>query len=384
MLDAGVERNRQLGTLLRGAQEWGDPQSAVRCKARAALREGEWPEQTVERALDFALLDFERALRAQVPSTPPASSGSQSVLCILAGNIVGPAVTCAYCAAATCTRLIMKSSHSERRLAGLVAEQFDGLGPPLRGMLQPVYWKGGNTEPEAEILRAARRVVVFGRDETIASLEQRAPAQTRVIGYGDGVSVGFVSQAADIAAAARASSWDVAMFDQRGCMSPQTIYVEGDDSKAVLFAQALVYELDRRENDLPRARPDDAEKVALADVLRRLQVAALPAATHALGTILVGPKKHGVPAFVVAVAPFAPPTIVGFGRVVVVKPCADARAAVAAAAALGSKLETVGIDGVPASVFASAGARRVCPLGEMQAPPFGYRPRIADFLAEIA
>ncbi|MDQ6825486.1 MAG: acyl-CoA reductase [Candidatus Eremiobacteraeota bacterium] len=383
MLDAGVEQNWQLGTLLRGAQEWGDSQSAVRCKARAALRDGEWPEQTVERALDFALLDFERVL-SQLRSSPLSGSASQSLLCVLPGNIIGPAVTCAYCAAAAGPRLIMKSSQSERRLAELVAEQFDGLGPPLRGMLQPVYWKGGDTEREAEILRAVRRVIVFGRDETIASLEQRAPATTRVIGYGDGVSVGFVSQAADIAAAARASSWDVAMFDQRGCMSPQTIYVEGDDSRAVLFAQALAYELDSRENDLPRARPDDAEKTALADVMRRLQVTALPAATHALGTMHFGPKKHGVPAFIVTVAPFAAPTSTGFGRVAVVKPCADAGAAAGAAAALGSKLETVGIAGGPASVFARAGARRVCPLGEMQAPPFGYRPRIADFLAETA
>lgn len=386
MLDSETSAGLRWTALVRGAREWQDPDSAVRARARAALQDGEWPRQTVERALGNVLLDFETALAA-FREDPPAVRRASTALAILPGNIIGPAIACAYCAALAGTNLILKSSHHERRLSDILVEQFDRLGPPLRGSLSAVYWQGGDESIETMILRGIDRAVVFGQDATVASIRSRVPPHVAVAAYGESFSIAVIAARADLAEAAEAVSWDVALFDQRGCMSPQTIYVEGGADKAVLFAQALSFSLRRRQDDLPRAQPDAAEKIALAETIRRLQVNALPAATHALGTMLVGPGIEGVPGFVVSVAPCAPPVCAGFGRIVVVMPCESIEAAADAARALGSKLETIGAAGIPPDEFvllARAGARRICDAGAMQAPPFGYRPAIADFQTEQA
>jgi hypothetical protein len=391
MLDARAAVDARRAALLRGAREWRDSRSSVRQRAREALRGCEWPSTTVERALGNVLLDFEAALDA-APYVESISGGGTSLrggvaLAILPGNILGPAIACAYCAALAGSSLILKSSQHERRLAQILVEQFDELGSPLRGSLTADYWPGGDDDIEQALFARIDRVIVFGRDETVASVASRVPKGLRVIAYGDSASVAFVALDADVAKAARAASWDVAMFDQRGCMSPQTIYVEGDAPRAILFAQALAFALGERERDLPRARPDDAEKIALADVVRRLQGAALEPSTHALGSMHLGQPVDGVPSFVVSVEGYSQPTCVGFGRVVVVKPCPSVAAAGEAASMLGARLETLGIAGEHAladPALAGAGARRICALGSMQTPPFGYRPTVSDFRAQPA
>src|SRR5579863_5548625 len=58
-----AERSRT-ASLLAGVAQWRDPNSQVRSGARVAFRDGEWPAEVVETALDRALDDADRVIEA--------------------------------------------------------------------------------------------------------------------------------------------------------------------------------------------------------------------------------------------------------------------------------------------------------------------------------
>ena len=345
-----------------------------------ALRDSEWSSAVVESALDDVLfhLDDERARRLTVEQP---REHKRPVLVILPGNIIGPAIASAYCAAAAGANVILKSPGNERAIAPILAEQFATLGTPLAGSIDSRYWKGGDFEIEPALFAAVRKIVVFGSDEVLAEIARRAPVPLR--GYGTSYSVGFVTADADLATAASGAAHDVAMFDQRGCMSPQTIYVEGDEGRSLLFARALEAELRKVEQTLPRRRLTNDEAAAVAMSIRKLSVSALAPKTHGLDTMMIGPDQGGAPGFVVVVEPDGPPTTEGFARIVSVKPCGNVESLVAIAMTATMKLESLGLGGTVTTAqrerLLAAGFLRVCPLGEMQRPPFGYRPTVEDF-----
>src|SRR5690606_27565927 len=95
------------------------------------------------------------------------------------------------------------------------------------------------------------------------------------IGHGHRVSFGVVAReiVADPAAAAAAAARlaeDIAVWDQRGCLSPQLCAVEGDRTAATAFGQALRAALERLAARWPPARATTAERLAV----RRLRDAA--------------------------------------------------------------------------------------------------------------
>lgn len=384
-----------MALLLKGAAQWRDSNSRVRREAREALRGGEWPPEVVERALENILADdrvlseLQRSgpegplLRKTIPDQPEPL---RPVLAILPGNVLGPAVATAYCAAAAGATVMLKSSSRELRLADVVSEQFDSLGPPVAGTLRAMRWSGGDEDFEAKVFPLARRIVAFGSDRTIGDIKRRTPSDVAITQYGSAYSIGYVPADAGIGTAAQGAAWDVALFDQRGCLSPQTIYAQGDEARAIVFAHALRGALADVGRSLPRAHAGEGEKAAVAEFVRRLMVRALPPKTHALDTVLIGPDVGGVPEYVIGTEAFSTPTCTGFGRIVIIKPCGDAGRAAGAAQSLGHHLDSIGVAGPLTSqleaAFAGAGASRLCPLGEMQRPPLGYRPKIADFALE--
>jgi hypothetical protein len=334
----------------------------------------------MEAALDNALWDLDEA-RAAALVTTSSPADSRPVLVILPGNVIGPAIAAAYCAAAAGASVILKSPGVEQHLAPIVARQFDRLGAPLAGTIDARYWKGGDYSVEDALFAKVRRIVVLGSDSTTESVLQRAGGPP-VVAYGTSFSVGFVAAGAELHAAARGAARDMCIFDQRGCMSPQTIYVEGGEARALQFAHALAAALREAGVELPRAHVDADEAAAFAGRLRQFAVTAIPAIAHGLDTIVLGPRKNGRPEFVVAVEPCGTPTLAGFGRIVSVMPCAEPPPI-----ALAGPIDTLGfagdrsalLDAVIAQLRDQPRPARICALGEMQRPPFGYRPTIENF-----
>lgn len=380
-----VEASARAELLDRAAAAWSDRGSAVRALARTALADAEWSSAVIETALDDALLGFDgaTALRqgAEARGGPDAEASRRPVLVILPGNVIGPAVAAAFCAAAAGARAVLKAAGPERVLAPLVADQFDRIGPTLAGTIDARYWKGGDIAIEVDEFARARHIVLLGSDATLASVGHRA-GRMDVRGYGTAYSVGYVAAGAAYAMAARAAARDVCLFDQRGCMSPQTIYVQGDDGDALRFAHALAAALRTTGAELPRARITRAEAETLADRVRRFAVTALAAQTHGLDTLLLGPRREQTPEFIVVVEAGGPPTLESFGRIVSIKACADLDHALEWCDPERHVFDSFGYAGMDErdAVQATAVFSRVCALGEMQRPSFGYRPQISDFV----
>jgi hypothetical protein len=128
------------------------------------------------------------------------------------------------------------------------------------------------------LLAGADCVQVLGSDEAVASVRERLRSDQALIGRGHGLGLGVVLAASELEHAAAAFARDVAAYDQRGCLSPHAILVEGDDARAEAFARSLHGALAR---ELPRgAMPADAA----AEQLQWRGVAAARGVLHGADT----------------------------------------------------------------------------------------------------
>ena len=92
--------------------------------------------------------------------------------------------------------------------------------------------------------RQADIVIASGSDESLTAIHRHV--RGRFIGYGHKVSFSVIGKEAlaQSQQLARAAAYDVALFDQQGCLSPQLIYVEeGGVIRPKEFAALLAREL---------------------------------------------------------------------------------------------------------------------------------------------
>jgi hypothetical protein len=306
----------------RFVMEWRDQNSWVRREARARLAGGLWSAPVIERAFDVVFSDrADETPRVYVENWfEQTREFARRALVILPGNVIGPALCSAYAVAVTGGSAILKAASTERVVAEIVARQFATIGEPLAGAIEARYWPGGDIAAEAAAISDVDAVIAFGSDATIDAVRARVPAEKHFIGYGTRYSLGLVTAGKDLTRAAEAASVDVCMFDQAGCMSPQTIYVVGDASRALRFANALDGAMRKTSARLPRVKPSRDEAAAAIDVVRRSYVTALDANTHGLSPVLAGPDNGGCPDYLIVVEPQGEPRTHGFGRIVTVMP----------------------------------------------------------------
>lgn len=105
---------------------------------------------------------------------------------------------------------------------------------------------------------------VYGRDETIFDVKARARKGVRVAGHGTGLGVACVSSAGDLDRAAMALVSDVIPFDQRGCLSPRVVLVQGDSARGEALCAKLDRELAIAAERIPRGElaPDESQGAA--------------------------------------------------------------------------------------------------------------------------
>src|SRR5581483_8583985 len=179
-------------------------------------------------------------------------------------------------------------------------------------------------------------VVVYGGAESVAGVRARAPAGVRVIEHGPKLGLGVVqaAQASD-RETARAAALDVSVFDQQGCVSPHTLYVEGDVEAARGFGRLLAAALAEVEALLPRGRLTTAETAAIQQTRGAAEfrdgVDVFTPAAGTAWTVIVDPD----PAFAVSC----------LNRVVYVKPLAQPDELGTLLAPVRAYLQTVGVAG---------------------------------------
>jgi len=156
--------------------------------------------------------------------------------------------------------------------------------PVLGEAVAALTWRGGQAALEEPLLAAAGRVLAYGDAAAIADLQRRAPG--KLVAYGPQTSLAVLGANADVRRAAAGLARDVALFDQRGCLSVAAVYTTGDAGE---LAAALAGELAELARRWPPGATTVAEAAAVRQVrdeaaLRGLRLADLPPAA---GTVIV-------------------------------------------------------------------------------------------------
>jgi hypothetical protein len=212
-----------------------------------------------------------------------------------------------------------------------------------------------------------------------------------VLGFGRRVSLAVVAreatnEAEDIAAAI---ARDVSLYDQHGCLSPQVVYVErGGAASPTEVAESIGKAIIGVTRELPRGTLTSAEHVAI----RGFREGAEWRAVAGEDTRIFGDSSATGPTVLYEADPTFQPTCLN--RTLRVKPLSRLEDLPAHLGSWAGLVEAVGAAGpqprIQALALALAGcssASRICPLGQMQAPPLGWHhgglPRLGSLLRWI-
>ena len=337
--------NDALGTL---AESTGLSAAMVAWGSRTTLR-------TVER-------DALRALVEETRMTGSEPIASLSI--VLAGNLFTASVRAVVVPLLLGIPVTVKASSRETRFPTMFRDALRRANAELGNAMELVTFAGGEVQLETALIEGAEATAVYGSDSTIDAIQRRHP-NARLIVHGHGVSVGYCGPDAlrreRISETIANLALDVCAYDQRGCLSPQIIYV-ATDSEPVLsaFAERLAKEgLEPLARELPRAPLP-------------LEVGAAQAQWRGMAEVegsLVSGDTYGI-----AIRPAQPVRWSPGYRNVTVAPVRGVAEAVRAMEPLGSSLKCVGADPMSsASLCAEIGrsnalSAHVCSLGTMQTP----------------
>jgi acyl-CoA reductase-like NAD-dependent aldehyde dehydrogenase len=292
----------------------------------------------------------------------PVPDGLCLVAHVLASNVPAlalPAIALACLAGAT---VVVKSGRRDALSAPAFAHALTDVDPDLAATVVTAYWPGGDVALEDTLLERADVAVLTGGDEALAALARRT--QRRVIAYGPRVSVAAVGRGAldHAPGAEKALALDVALHDQRGCLSPHAVYVQtGGDVSPRVFAERLAGALDEMAHSLPRGEASVEERAAAR--------ACAVDAEWSPGSAVI--ETAGGTVLYEETTAFRPTAGL---RMVRVHPL-DEASALASVLPMGG-IECVGLAGITASSLVAdlraRGVSRVCPLGGMQQPPLAW------------
>ncbi len=340
-------------------------------EARPALAESAGlSEPMVAWALESALApltyDALRTLEQRpVPPHPGARRARPGQLCavVIAGNVVTGAARAVAWPLLFGWPVLAKASSHDSALAYLLERALTESDPELAGAYRAVDFAADDA-PSAVLFEQADIVSAYGSDATLRAIRDQLGANVAFIGHGHGLGAAVVARPAlELARAplsARALAFDVAAYDQRGCLSPHVAWVEqGGAVSPESFAQLVFEELATLRNALPRGPLPTQAGVAQ---LSWRGIGALR------GTLLEGEG------FAVTFEERGPPRVGPGYRNLQLLALGELTSLPAQLAPFGPHLKCLGIAGLTdvealARALPPLVAPRLCPLGEMQRPP---------------
>jgi hypothetical protein len=292
---------------------------------------------------------------------------------ICAGTVPGVSVSSLIRGLLVGSPVLLKPGAGDRTLPRLFLQglsELAGSDPVARALLDAsaeIYWRGGVDAVEDTALAGAGYVVVYGGTETIADVRRRTAETTPVVGYGHRIGLAIVGTVHETTGAEVAAA--MAAFDQRGCVSPQQVFILGSDSDAERLATAIADGLAALADDLPLGTLAEGVASAVHQLrgtveLRRaagepVQVWAGPGVSW---TVVLDPAEELKPSC--------------GSRTIHVTPVASPSALESILAPAGPFLQTVGLAGFSphlhdtlADRVGRLGASRVVPLQHVAYPP---------------
>jgi hypothetical protein len=331
-----------------------------------------------------ALLDAELGGRAVLDGVHGGrrAYGPELMAHVLAGNIPGMVIGPVCLSLAIKAAVLVKPAAGDPLFPTLFARSISDVDAELGRCILVAQWHRGDRAIEEIVFSSADLVVASGSDAAIAAIAARVPG--RFIGHGHRISFAAIARESLSGATAarelaRRLAYDVCLWDQQGCLSPQLCYLEsGAVVSAADFAQMLAAALAACE--LPPRALTLEEKAA---VLRSRQDAEWRAGCQ----LIASPGSSDWTVTLEPDATFLPSCLNRFIRLKVIAdlsqlpPVLHPHRQVLEAAGLAApaaRYEQL------AELLAACGARRICTLGTMQEPPLAWRqsgrPRVADWV----
>jgi hypothetical protein len=350
------------------------PTSGLSEEMAMAVLDGMAADWTAERLLGLlrAELGGESVLDGFAAPTdggsPRMAVGPKLCVQIVAGSVPGVGVSALIRSLLLKGPTLLKPGRGDVALPVLFARALRDVDPVLADAVAVVYWPGGGTAVEAAALVRADVVTAYGSDETVQSLRARTPVTARFVGYHHRTSVGVIGREALSGEHIEATAADVAvataMFDRRGCVSPQVVFVEGD---ADAFSSALAAALDSAEARWPSGPLESGEASALQQVRGTAELLAASGG----GSVLHG----GSAPWTVLVEPDGSSVQSCVGRTVSLRTIDDLSDVSRELEPLGPHLQTVGFAGLGerteevARALGDLGASRIVPFRAVAFPP---------------
>jgi hypothetical protein len=306
-----------------------------------------------------------RGLRALAREAHEAGGSPVSTLSIvLAGNLFAATVRAVVVPLLLGIPVSVKASSRETVFPRILRDALQRMDPDLGRAIDLVLFRGGDVEQEKALIETTEVTAVYGDDSTLDAIKRRHPSAS-LVAHGHGVSTAYCGPEAlsedCIEETISNLGLDICAYDQRGCLSPQIVYVAAESEPALMaFGERLATGgLTRLQGELPRG-PLPPEVGAAQAQWRGI--------AEVEGSLIAG-STYGI-----AIRPLRPVRwSPGYRNVslVLVRDCA---AAVRAMQPFGPMLKCVGADPASsASLHAELDGKSglsayECPLGSMQTP----------------
>jgi hypothetical protein len=349
-----------------------DPESDERRALLSALVDSSRlsPEGVTE-ALEVVLGGAGTEVAARLAAALPPARARGVAGIVLAANVPALAVQTVLPALLLGRPLLLRSSAREPLFAPALLAALARREPALGEAFGALTWPHDDALATAAAFGEAERVLAYGGAGALAGL---AWLGERLVGLGPKASVAFVAGRFDEEAEGRRLAKDVALFDQRGCLSVQSVWVEGD---ARAFAEALAWGLAHESRRLPPG-PVEPETAALVQQIRieaDLRGALIGRLDARQGSVIVADEPRFLP-------------VPGM-RTVRVHAVTSLDAALAALAPERGRLQGAalvgdGALGRGAEIEARLGLARVAPAGRLQHAEAGWRSGGIDPLATLS
>lgn len=183
---------------------------------------------------------------------------------ILPGNVLGVSVVSLVLGLLVKSANLMRVSPEEVVLTTLFAQSLQQHWPEGAETLAVLTWDKTHVELSKAAFQKADLVMVYGSDETIAAIREMIPPAKKTIFHGHKLSLGVIARESVCVDLAQKAAMDVALYDQRGCLSPQVYYVEsGGEMSPLDFARQVAEALDVLSWKLPKGayRTDEASRI---------------------------------------------------------------------------------------------------------------------------
>lgn len=298
-------------------------------------------------------------------------SERRPALVVLASNLPALAVQPLLPLLALRRPVLLKSPSAEPHFAPAFVSALARRHPALGRGIATACWPGGDERLEATVLPAVGAVLAYGDEAAVSSLECRAPG--KVIAYGPKTSLAVLGKDVEPAEVAEGLARDIALFDQRGCLSIAAVYTVGDPQELAGHLAGALAALARRWPSGP-AHPAElaaVQQVRLEADLRGLYRPDLPISA---GTVIVEPRPdfHPTPG----------------RRTVRVHPLDDVASLPEALSPWKGRLQGAALAGADAWGLAGAleelGLSRFAEPGDLQSPDAAWHNGGIDPLAALA